>query len=759
MGDRLATTEEAHIPAVEQPVGPDPHAQSRLYRWGVTVAHRRRIVLAACLLVLFLCAAAYPSLQSALGPPSFQVKGSDSARETEVLERRFPDLGKEDDVLVFHSSRLTANERGYAGMIAAVDQALARQPGVRKVVGPYNSEAVGQIAEGEHTAVAVVVLNGTPKQRFDRVDSMQNLVARMAARIGVKAWLTGYSPIAKDLGEVQAADIKRAESIGLPLAMIVLVLAMGALVAATLPLLLAFSGLLLADGVLAALALLFRFDSLLLAITTMIGLGIGIDYSLFIVSRFREELARPSVPERDERGHVAHAVGVALATSGRTIVFSGAIVALSLASLFVMDSVTAHEIAVGAIVVVVCMLTAALTFLPAVLALLGHRVDRGALPARMRPAHMRPAGATRGAGGWARWALLIMRRPVPAAALVAVLLLLAAAPVLHMRFGINVGVLRIDSTPSGQGQRALTNAFAPGVMGAVQVLVVPREGQRHGDSVAAAVQSLTQELEKDSRVAAVVEHQEKAGVVLAVVGSVPIDTLTAEALVRHIRSDLAPPIGAHGGPEVLVGGTTAQILDISSEYRAKFPLLLALILLPSLLFLLLAFRSVVLPIKAVLLNLLATGAALGLVVWVFQDGHGHGLFDFSSPGFIQTSLPTTLCALLFGLSMDYEVFLIRRIQEEWHRTHDNKLAIAAGLEHTARTITAAAAIMVAVFGCFLTTNILELKQIGFALAVAIALDATLIRLVLAPALMRLFGDWNWWLPAWLERLLPNLGVD
>jgi putative drug exporter of the RND superfamily len=733
--------------------------QSGLYRWGLAVARHRRVVLGIYLLVLCACAAAYPGLQSALGPPSYQIKHSDSSRVEGLLESSFPGFGSEGDALVYYSSRHLAGESVYRGVIAAVDGALRAQRGVRQVLGPYDHEAVGQIASDEHTAFSAVSIGGSPAQRYDNTRAIQNAATRAAGNSGVHVWLTGTSPIAKDTSEVQKADSKRAQAIALPLALAILLVGMGAVVAALLPLLLAIVGLLLADGVLAVLVVFFHFDSLLVAVMTLIGLGIGIDYALFIVSRFREELARsaqePSGEQQEgEPGHVEHSVGVALATSGRTILFSGAIVALSLASLFVVDSQFLREIAIGAVVVVVCMLASAMTMLPAVLSLLGQRVNRGSLPRRLQPADSRPGGSSGATGNWARWALSIMRHPVPITAVTVAVLAVAALPALHLRYGLDVSVLHEAGTVSGKGERVLEHSISPGVESSLEVIVT---GSRRVDADYAAAKRLTEELEVDPGVTGLAERRSRAGALLFVLSSKPIDSLSATALVERIRRKLAPPIEARGGARVLVGGSTAQIVDLSNELKAKTPLILALILGLSLLFLVLVFRSVVLPVKAVLMNLLATGATIGLVVLVFQDGNGHHLLSFTSSGFIQIGVPQIMFALLFGLSMDYEVFLIRRMQEEWTRTGDNRLAVARGMEHTARPITVAAAIMVVVFGSFMVAHVLELKELGFVLAVAIALDATLVRLVLVPAVMGLFGAWNWWLPAWLGRVLPDVG--
>jgi RND superfamily putative drug exporter len=262
---------------------------------------------------------------------------------------------------------------------------------------------------------------------------------------------------------------------------------------------------------------------------------------------------------------------------------------------------------------------------------------------------------------------------------------------------------------------------------------------------------------EDHRVAAVESTPGSGRVLINAVPSVPIDSEQAEALVKDVRHDLAPRAAA--GQEVLVGGATATFVDLSHETTSKLPWVMALVLGLSLLFLLVVFRSIALPIKAVAMNLLVTAAAIGITVAVFQHGHGESLLGFESTGFLQVYLPITVFVLLFGLSMDYEVFLIRRMKEAWEDGHDNAAAVATGIEHTARPIAAAAAIMVAVFGGFLTAGILELKEFGLSLAVAIALDATLVRLVLVPALMKLFGDWNWWLPGGLGRRLPRLNED
>jgi RND superfamily putative drug exporter len=729
------------------------------YRWGRMIARRKRIVLAVWVLVLIACAASYPALKRSLGAPNYGVDGAESSKAAQLLEQRFAGHGAEQDVLVFHAPARRANEPVYR---AVIDHALAearRQSYVKGVAGPYERGARGQISADGHAAIALVGIAGDPRELVERASKLQHAVNPLA-RAGVNVWLTGYSPVAKDITTVENEDVERAETIGVPIALAILLLALGAAVAAVVPLALAGSSLLLTYGLLALIAQALTFDSFLTTIVTMIGVGIGIDYALFIVSRYREELAqrmRTWETSADAREQTEDAVGAAIASSGRTILFSGVIVALSLSTLVLIRTPTYREFALGAALVVVCTVIAALTLLPALLAALGTRINRGALPARMQPRDAR-AQAADGQGPWARWALAVMRRPLLAAGVIGVALILAATPVLRLRTGVDFGIRSLGSTPSGKGEQVLARSFGAGTLAPIEI-VLSRPGNSGGLSRAdeTRVARLASELKPTGHngVAAVTVTRGQNAELVTVAPTAPIDSSASEQLVRYIRAKLLPPVRAGGGPEVAVGGASAKIVDLSNATTAKVPLVLGLILALSLLFLTIVFRSVVLPVKAVAMNLLATGATVGIVIFVFQYGHGEKLLGFTSVGFIQVYLPLSIFALLFGLSMDYEVFLIRRMQETWLRTHDNELAVATGVEHTARPISAAAAIMVAVFGSFATANVLELKQFGLGLAIAIAIDATLVRLILVPALMRLFGARNWWLPALRRRTVAE----
>jgi putative drug exporter of the RND superfamily len=547
------------------------------------------------------------------------------------------------------------------------------------------------------------------------------------------------------------------------------VLALGAFAAGAVPLVLAGSGVLATSGLIALLARVLDFDVFMLTIVTMIGVGIGIDYSLFIVSRFREELARRPVNPRHKRRRIEQAVGMTIATSGRTVLYSGVIVTLSLTSLLVVRAPVFREFAIGISVTVACTLLASLTLLPAALAQLGDRVNGGSLPRRLLPADAVP-GAPAGEGGWARWAMAMMRRPAVVGTVVLLPLLAALVPVLGLRTGIAVDTRPLAATPSGKGADVLGRYFSAGMTAPIEVTVTPdgpARGRRTSAGAVGSAQSdvrdagarLTTALRKDRRIAAVSLHRYGADALLTVVPRGVVGSSASSGLVHRLRDALAPVVQSRYGAQVLVGGWPAQSEDASSETTGKLPAVLAITLGIAMLFLLIVFRSIVLPLKAIAMNMLATGATLGLVVLVFQRGHGERLLDFSSLGFIQAYLPLSMFVLLFGLSMDYEIFLIRRMQETWRETGDNRRSVASGVAHTGRPISAAAAIMVVVFGSGMTANALELKEFGFALAVAIAIDATLIRLALVPALMCLLDARNWWLPDRLARMLPRLELD
>ncbi|MBF6070649.1 MMPL family transporter [Nocardia farcinica] len=713
-----------------------PGSPGLLYRWGVLMARRRRAVLAIWALLLAVCAVAYPLLENRLGAMDFGVEGSESTGVDRLVAQHFPQFGAEQAVIVLRSFALTADDSDFRAAVTHTVTAAKEVPGVVDVIGPYDGPPGSQISADGHVAIALVGIGGDMAERARVARDLQGAIATTGDD-SVEVGLTGYSAVQNAATELQNADLARAEAIGIPVALILLVLALGALAAAAVPIGVAIAGLLTTVGVLFGLTTVTVFDSLTVAMATMVGLGVGIDYAMFIVSRFREELAHPVVADH---AAIAAAVGRSLATAGKTILVSGLVVMISLCALIIIQAPIFRGIAIGVATAVISMLIVAVTLLPALLAVLGPAVNRGALPARWRPADSVTDLPGASPGRWARWAYLVMRRPVLFGTAAVAVLVIAAFPVFGIRYGLDMGTSALDDTPTGRATTALTTNFPAGALSPVEIIATgPGDTPLSGDAPERVNRFLT-EIAGDERIATVLPTQLNDGRVLAMaIPSVAFDSMEATNLIRDLRTAAADAAGV----EVRIGGSTAEFVDLSDEMTTKLPLVVALVLTASLIFLIAAFRSIALPVKAIAMNLLATGAALGITVAVFQWGLGENLLDFTSPGFVQVYLPTVVFALLFGLSMDYEVFLIRRMREYWDATGNNQHAVAAGLTHTARPITAAAAIMIAIF---LTADILELKQLGLALAVAVLLDAVLIRLVLVPALMRLLGDWNWWLP-------------
>ncbi|MFE0188080.1 MMPL family transporter [Streptomyces sp. NPDC058989] len=747
----------------------------------MTVARHRTLVLAVWILLLLGAAVARPVLDARLGAPDISVRGSGAARAEQTMAEHFPALGAEQDLVVFRSEHHRVDDPTYRRMVARVLDTVRGRPGVTAVTSPYDAAEDGRISADRHMAVAPIGTGGDTATRARLAEEVQQRIGRVTAGGRVEAYLVGSTPLSNDLADGQLRDQSVSEAIGIPIALAILLLALGALVAAVLPVALALASVLLCMGVLTPLAGPLHLDRLVAVITTMIGTGIGIDYALFVVSRFREELAMRAGRGRAGRQATDEAVGAALYTSGTTIAASGLVVIVALGSMVVIGGHIFLEIAVASGLVVACSVTAGLTLLPALLATLGYRVNAGKVP--------RPLLAHRaGSGRWAAWAHFVLRRPLLLGLPALLLLSALALPAASMRLGFDVGFDSLDDAPSGRGQQILTTSFTPGESAPVHIVGCTRRA-RLGAADLRAFARVGTTLRADERVARVtpvggaparravapvrsdtvaepsVSPSPPADIApdgrCAHVGATlagPIDSAGARALVSELRDRLVPTAFAGSDVEVFVGGLTAQQSDFADEVTGKLPLVVAITLTLSFCYLLALFRSLLLPLKAVLLNVLATVAALGLTTLVFQDGHGSGPLGFTPPGALQAYLPVALFALLFGLSMDYEVFLVRRTQEEWLRTGDNAQAVALGLERTAGQITAGAAIMAAVFGSFLFAEVLELKEFGFALTVAVLLDATVVRVVLVPAVMAIGGDANWRLPGFVRRLNSYLSV-
>lgn len=753
---------------------------SGFFRLGRALARHRWLVLAAWT-VLFAAGILFiPRFHRNLTGPPLNVRGSESLRAQEVLDESFVHPYSEQDLIVFQSKTLTVEDSAYKAVISRAVEAVSRVPAVAVVIGPFDPRAQNQISADGRVAAALVGVSGNENQLLATAAKLQRAV-HPAATEDVQVFVTGKSPLVSDLISQESGDLVRAERLGLPASLILLLIAFGTVVAAGVPILLALVGISVTFGILGAATYVTSWDLFVQNIATMVGLGVGIDYSLFIVTRYREELARHTAP--------ADAIGAALATSGKTVFFSGATVLISLAGLLFVNAKIFSDLALGAMTTVAVMIAAALTLLPAMLAILGFRINRLAVPF-LQTAVVHPDPDK---GFWARWAHGVMRHPLIWTILTAAVLLALAFPVTKIELGLSTSTSSEKEEAAVAGRAALDRAISEGIVSPIQLVVADPHG-RLNDQDLDAIARLTAALQADTHVARVVSVTEildqyagnhnastlaaaaavpQAAELLAelvnfgrgsnvttiiVIPSVPPDSVRALDTVSHIRHTIVPQTTGDTDLTVLVGGLSAQISDISAETARKLPWVAGLVVLLAFVLLAMVFRSIFLPVKAIVMNVLSIGAAFGLLVVVFQEGWGERVLGFTSPGNIQVYLPLLVFAIVFGLSMDYELFLIGRIKEEWERTGNNTVAVTRGLEHTARVISSAAAIMVAVFGAFVFTRVLEVRELGFALASAVLIDATLIRLLLVPALMDLAGHWNWWFPPPLDRILPRIDL-
>jgi RND superfamily putative drug exporter len=773
-----------------------PVERARLYRLGVWAALHPLIVLVAWLVLLggALVSAGY--FTSHLTGSTNVVSGSDSEQAARLMRERFPHTPHETDFVVISSRRLVATDDAFRGVVSAAINRYGSAPAVGGTISPYDAPD-RLISSDRHTALLAVNLEATTdKQAQDAAKPLGDLAPGLRTN-DVDVSFTGAAPLAAAGVEQGAVDLARAESIGLPAAAVVLLIAFGSLVAAAIPLGLGILTVLAAFGALGVVAVFTPFDVFVQTAVSMVSIALGIDYSLFIVTRFREELARVpsgspapggSRPDRAvanvARADRAVAVGRTMASAGNAVLFSGTTVAVALAGLWLVRSPKVHSMAIGMMAAVLVMMLVTVTLLPALLGLLGHRVNRLALPwARTSLAHPDPEHSV-----WARITAFVMRRPVAVAVLATVLLGALALPVFGLRYGVDLGAAAVADSPAGKGFTVVSQSFAPGVLSPIDV-VVSSGGPSLNDAQLAAIATLSTATAADPEVADVVSltaildqagQGHGANVLLPAIqaanggldtvvsrdGSTSVitvrprasaDSAQTAALVRRLRADARRTFNP-AGLTVHIGGAPADIVDITDESSRAMPLVIGVVLAASWVLLLIAFRSLVLPFKAILMNLLTSGAAFGAAVLIFQSGHGAGLFGVDRTGFIQVILPLFAFALVFGLSMDYEVFMLSRMREEWDHVPDNRRAVQLGITRTARVITAAATIMVVVFGSFMFTRILEIKQMGFMLGLAVLIDASIVRLLLVPALMRLMGAWNWWLPRRLERLLPRISA-
>ena len=633
-------------------------------------------------------------------------------------------------------------------MLGLQQRIAALGPGVvDSAISAYKGGNAQLISADGHTAIIPVVMAGDLTQAENNIDKVHAIVHAADGKAGFDTLVTGTASINSDFSHTAQTDLRKGEGIGVPIALVILLLVFGAVVAAGLPILLSLLAITVAVGLTALVGQTFSVSVFAINMISMMGLATGIDYSLFIISRFREERARG----RDK----LDAIAVTGGTASRAVLFSGLTVVLALLGLLIVPTNIFASLAIGAILVVSMSVLAALTLLPAVLGLLGDRVNSLKLPyLGRRIIDNRAAGRT----SWiARVAFRAMKRPAIALTVGVVVLLVLAYPALDMKTGVSGVSSFPNSFQSKQGFAVLEKQFSSGTVNPVQIVV---SGNVTTPAVKTAMTRLTQELANDPVFGPVQVQTAKAGdlALLSVpVNGDPTGNLALNT-VRDLRASLIPAAFNGSGASVYVTGQTAGNLDYINIVNSYFPWVVALVLSLSFVLLLVAFRSIVIPLKAILMNLLSVGAAYGLITLVSLKGWGAGLLGFQKVPVVEQWVPLLLFAVLFGLSMDYQVFLLSRIKEAWDRTGDNTLAVTEGIGATAGIITGAALIMVAVFAGFASGQLVMFQQMGFGLAVAVLLDATLIRTILVPSAMKLLGRWNWYLPSWLEWL-PHLSIE
>lgn len=711
------TVVAAPLPAAAPAPAVAVGALGRLGRW--TADHIRFVAIAWAIVAVGLGAFA-PRVETALSGAGWQANGSESVQARALIQASFAGLSSSALMVVVHSQRLTTTDSAFRQTVSRVEQVLRTNPHVVSVQAP---QAGSSISRDAHTAIVTGGAGGDPTTMVAAADTLKSkLKAAGAADVSVS--LTGASGMWSDFNTANRNAMMKSELFSWPVTMAILVLAFGSLVAAGLPLLLTILGLVASAGLLTVLTHGFEISIWAMNFALMFALALGIDYALFVVHRFRGAYFGSRLSPRD-------AVAVTMDTAGKAVLFSGVTVLVSLSAVMLVPSPAFRSMALGIMLSVVFVLAATLTLLPAVLAKLGPKVD--AYP--LRWVH---SGEHRSAR-FARWGERLWRHPHVYGPIATLVLVLLALPV----FGLKTGMPSIKVVPAGDGSRAgytqVQQAFGIGAPGALQIVVPARESA----AVSAAAR-------RDPGIAHVSPAQ-PGGNGLTLIQAIPNADPSSTAVGRTIdrlRSVLPA--------QALVGGAAAENHDLEGALAAKTPLVIGVVLALGFLLLLVALQAPLIAALGVLTNLLATGAAFGVARLIFQGGHGAGLLGFEPQGFLDAWGPVFFFAMIFAISMDYTLFLLSSAKEHFDRTGDPREASIGGLAHSGRVIFAAAAVMVAVFFTFALSGPLPPKEMGVILGIAVLLDAMLVRLVLIPTLLRVFGRYAWARPRWLDRILPDI---
>jgi RND superfamily putative drug exporter len=747
------------------------------HRLGRLAARRPRLIVAVWAVALLAALPLAPQAGSVLRAGGFSSGELEAARARHTLEA---ELGLPPSALVIVVRSETAARAGDPAFEAAVVQALAGVAEARHVAGIRGHQlSPRQISADGRTVYEIVGLDITPDESPAALEPVREAIRDVP---GIRTFLAGAPAFYGDIQTVSEQDLQRSEFVSLPLAAVALLLIFGTVVAAGVPLVVGGSAVLIGLGLVFLVGSVVPMSIFVLNLATLLGLGLGVDYSLLLTSRFREELARRGGGRTAEgaidRQVVEEAVLLTVSTAGRAVFFSGLTVLLGVLALTLFTFQILRSVGIAGAIVVGLAVLSAVTLLPAVLALLGPRIEL--LSVR------RVRSATRATNGrWARLAYWVMERPVQVFVPTLALLMLLGLPFLHVRFNAPDATILPADVPSREAFDLLSQEFGPGEFAPLSLAIrtpgpalsADNVGRLFDYSRAISADPRVQRVEgivdidprltrtqyqillsqpegiPDRYIATVAQATTRADLVaMTVVTPYGPNHPDARALVAELRdpaSALAPPEGFR----VLIGGGAAEVVDVVDRIGADFPRAALFIVVSTYLVLFVLLRSLVLPAKALVMNTLSILASFGALVWIFQDGNLSALLGFRPLGFVETSQPVILFCVLFGLSMDYEVFLLSRMKELYDRTGDNREAVARGLERSGRIVSSAALIVVLVAGSFAFADIVLIKALGIGMAVAVALDATVVRALLVPATMRLLGDWNWWLPERLERFI------
>jgi len=707
--------------------------------------HPRRTIGAWVAAMLIAFVAIGTLLGGALTTEGKPTNNPQSQRAKDVREAAFPAASSAGitDIVDIRSSRYTVQSPRFRALVRTLAGEVSDAKGVKGVRTYLTTRDPSLVSKDRHATMLQLAM---PKESNSGIDDVISAVRRADASPAFAATVTGQRTVNHDFNKLSEDDLRSGElQFGLPAALIVLLLVFGTVVAGLVPLLIALPSIIVALSFVAVLGHVFSLSVFTINMLTGMGLALGIDYALFVVSRFREE--------RGKGREKLDAISASAMTANRAVLFSGTTFVIAMFGMFIVPNSIMRSLAVGAILVGIVSVIASATLLPAVLGALGDRVNSLRMPfVGRRSGETDPEGRV-----WGAVVRSVLRRPALAAGLSVAVLLAAASPILGLHIGTSGPTLLPTRFEARQGFAALQRDFPGATANPVEIVVAQGAKQPAAER---ALSRLRLTLASDPHFGAGrIARSPNSDVAML---SVPVrgdpSGDAAVSAVRHLRSTTVPAAFAATDAQVLVGGTTSENIDYFDSVIGPAPWVIAFVLGLTLVFLTVVFRSLVVAGTAVVLNLLSVSAAYGLLVLVFQDGFGSGLLGFHHVDTIEAWVPLFLFSVLFGLSMDYQVFLLSRIRERYDETGDTTDAVTFGVASTARIITGAALIIVAVFAGFAAGELVMFQQMGFGVAVALLIDATIIRSVLLPAVMHLLGRWNWYLPRWLEWL-PRLQVE